>query len=81
MGTYNIRIQAVGGHGCSREVKDGEKVYGCQRMGCPDCETRRFIALLRSQGSSVEIAELTHWPGQESEVKDDLLTGVRKGNF
>lgn len=81
MGSYNIEIEAVGGHGCQREVKDGDKVFGCGRMGCPDCETRRFIKTLRDGGSSVSKAKLTHWPGQESEVQDDLLTGIRTGNF
>lgn len=81
MGTYNIEIEAVGGHGCQREVKDGGDVYGCQRMGCPDCETRRFIKMLRDGGSSVSIAKLTHWRGTESEVQDDLLTRKRKGSF
>jgi len=81
VGTYNIEIEATGGHGCQREVKDGQKVFGCQRMGCPDCETRRFVKTLRDSGSSVSVAKLTHWPGQESEVQDDLLTGIRRGEF
>lgn len=81
MGTYNLEIEAVGGHGCQREVKDGENVVGCQAASCPDCEARRFVKSLRDNGSSVSRATLTHWPGQESEVKDDLLTGIRTGSF
>lgn len=81
MGTFRIEIEAVGGHGCQREVGYGGVVAGCQRMGCPDCETRRFVALLRSQGNSVGSATLRHWPGEPTEVRDDLLSGKREGGF
>ena len=81
MGTYRIEIQAVGGHGCQRDVTDGQVVYGCGRIGCPDCEAREFVWRLREKGQSVEKATLTHWPGTPSEVSDDLLTGIRAGSF
>lgn len=81
MGTYRIEVQAAGGHGCQREIADGSKVYGCNKMGCPDCEARRFVELLKSQGQNIESATLTHWPGQESQVIDDLVTKIRHGNF
>lgn len=82
MGTYNIEIEAVGGHGCQRELKDGEAVAGCGQDSCPDCQTRRFVRVLREvTNSSISKAKLTHWPGQESEVQDDLLTGIRKSSF
>ncbi len=80
MGRYRIEIVAVGGHGCNRDIKEGGTSYGCGRMGCPDCEARRFVReLQRSQ--TVEKAEFTHWPGTPTEVRDDLLTGKRGGSF
>lgn len=81
MGQYQIEIIAVGTHGCSRQTKDGDPVYGCRHMDCPDCQAREFIRQLISRGSSVEAATFTHWPGQSSEVKDDLVTTKRSGNF
>lgn len=81
MGQYRIEIIAVGGHGCERGITDGQTSPGCQRMGCPDCEARRFVRQLQTQGNSVEKAELTHWPGTAGEVRDDLLSGRRTGNF
>lgn len=81
MGDFNIEIKAVGGHGCDREVKDGGTVYGCGRMGCPDCIARETVETLKRKGVDVKSAKLTHWPGQPSEVQDDLLTKVRKGSF
>ena len=81
MGMYKVEIEAVGGHGCSREVKDGAKVFGCRSMNCPDCRTREFVENLQRSGNTVSVAKLTHWPGQSDEVQDDLLTGIRSGSF
>jgi len=81
MGNYIIEIEAVGGHGCERHVKDGGTNHGCHQFGCPDCETRAFVKHLKAQGNSIQSATFTHWPGQPSEVKDDLLTGIRTGSF
>lgn len=81
MGTFLVEVKAVGGHGCQREVKDGEEVYGCQSMDCPDCIVREFVEKLKDKGSNVEIATITHWPEQDGEVVDDLLTKMRKGSF
>lgn len=84
MGTFRVEVEAVGGHGCQREVKDGEVVTGCGQPSCPDCITREYVAKLRSTGAYFEqggYAKLTHWPGQQSAVVDDLLTGVRSGSF
>jgi hypothetical protein len=82
MGMYRIEIEATGGHGCQRDKKDGETVYGCGQMGCPDCEVRRFIRHLRIEmGNAVTKATLTHWLGEPGEVQDDLLTQKRKGSF
>jgi hypothetical protein len=61
MGLHRIVIEASGGHGCQREKGDGEQVFGCRRMDCPDCLTQEFVEKMRKIGS-VEKAELTHWP-------------------
>lgn len=85
MGTFRVEVQAVGGHGCQREIKDGEKVDGCGQPSCPDCVTREYVRKLKEIGTyfdgSEGYAKLTHWPGQQGEVRDDLLTGIRSGNF
>lgn len=84
MGHFRIEIDAVGGHGCQRNVKDGGTVTGCSGGNCPDCVTREFVAKLKSMGvfSSVPAsAKLIHWPGQATSVVDDLLTGKRTGSF
>jgi hypothetical protein len=82
MGMYRIEIEATGGHGCQLDKKDGETVYGCNMMGCPDCEVRRFIRHLRiNMGNIVSKATLTHWPGEPGQVVDDLLENKRSGSF
>lgn len=81
MGTFRVELEAVGGHGCQREIPDGGHVIGCERPGCPDCITREFVRRLKRSGAQVAVAELRHWPGQPTEVKDDLLTGTRSGSF
>lgn len=90
MGDYTIRIHAVGGHGCQREVKHGGTLKeDCGSPNCPDCMTRRFVNQLKTSGNHVKVAHLTHWPaeletysGQDlSEVRDNLLTNVRRGSF
>ncbi len=86
MGTFNINITGVGGHGCERKAKTGEKLYGrCGRFGCPDCMAYEFVQQLKQKGmlnQSDASALFTHWPGQTSEVVDNLLTNERlKGQF
>ena len=82
MGQYRIEIEAIGGNGCSREIKDGGDVYGCGRLGCPDCEVRRLVSILKIfLGNLVTKAVLTHWPGEHREVQDNLLNLKRKGSF
>lgn len=76
MGSYLFEFQAVGGHGCQREAKEGEKFIGCGRMGCPDCECKRFVEKMRAKGVPIEKAKLTHWPGSESAVVDDMSDPV-----
>jgi hypothetical protein len=85
MGNFRIEIDAVGGHGCQREVKDGGTVAeSCGLAACPDCIARKFVAELKAAGVfnyPPASAKLTHWPGTPGEVRDDLLTGIRSGSF
>lgn len=81
MGQYKIEVTAVGGHGCDRAAKEGERLMGCRRRGCPDCDAAAFVEELR-KSQSVESATFTHWPGTPGEVVDDMLAPARKkGNF
>lgn len=61
MGDFRVVMEATGGHGCQREVGDGEKVFGCRRMDCPDCLTQEYVEKM-SKIASVSKAELIHWP-------------------
>jgi hypothetical protein len=96
MGDYRITIDAVGGHGCQREVKDGGPLQpDCGSKHCPDCAARRLVAELQSIGNTVMAAKLEHWPesmmrwdgsmgdrgGSAHGPIDDLKTGVRSGSF
>lgn len=88
MGNFRIEIDAVGGHGCDRAAKAGEKLGPVPKnhtSTCPDCMARDFVDRLRAAGMfghGHDSATLTHWPGDPGEVVDDLLAGVRrKGQF
>lgn len=82
MGQFKIEITAVGGHGCQREIRDGGTVFGCNHFGCPDCEVRNFLLKLKTFNiAQLEHATITHWPGTEGEVVDNLLTRIRTGSF
>lgn len=51
MGAFNINITGVGGHGCERKAKPGEKLHGrCGRFNCPDCLAYEFVQRLRQAG-------------------------------
>lgn len=51
MGAFNINITGVGGHGCERKAKPGEKLFGrCGRFNCPDCLAYDFVQRLRQAG-------------------------------
>ena len=51
MGHFNISITGVGGHGCERGAKAGEKLFGrCGRFNCPDCLAYDFTQRLRQAG-------------------------------
>ena len=84
MGTFSIEIKldAVGSHGCQRDIKDGQQVKTqCGDPNCPDCLTRRFVADLKTQGHQLQSALFMNWPGQPTQVTDNLLTGIRTGSF
>lgn len=85
MGNFRIEIDACGGHGCKREIKDGQISDGCGEDSCPDCMARRFVQSMKARGffnyPPSASARLIHWPGEPCSVEDDLLTGRRKGNF
>ena len=86
MGDFIIRIDATGGHGCQREKGNGEVVDGCGEPGCPDCIARQTVKRLQETGTHVNVASLTHWPAEKGcepagEVRDDLITHVRRGKF
>jgi hypothetical protein len=51
MGAFNINITGVGGHGCERKAKPGEKLFGrCGRFTCPDCAAYDFVQRLKQAG-------------------------------
>ena len=85
MGMHKIEITMVGGHGCDRRAQEGEAVYGCGRMNCPDCAARDLVERFKRIGAfsfPEAKATITHWPGDPSEVVDDLVEGKRiKGAF
>lgn len=81
MGEFRVTVEAVGGHGCQRQFGDGEHVVGCERPGCPDCITREYVRRLKRSGATVNAAEILHWPREVGQVRDDLLTGMRRGSF
>ena len=81
MGDYNINITASGGHGCERKAKAGDKLYGrCGRFSCPDCAAYDFVQRIKQNGGfggPTAQALFTHWPGQDSQVVDDMLLNER----
>lgn len=81
MGDFLIKIEATGGHGCQRQLGTGDTVGNCGQPNCPDCAVRELVDKLKQQGVMLRSASLTHWPGTDGQVVDDLLSGVRQGNF
>lgn len=86
MGTFNINITAVGGHGCEKNAKAGEPLYRrCGKFTCPDCIAYDLTQRLKQAGmlSTPEASsKFTHWPGTDRQVVDDLLKNVREsGDF
>jgi|HubBroStandDraft_6_1064221.scaffolds.fasta_scaffold00062_42 hypothetical protein len=81
MGQFVVHVDAIGNHGCQRDRKDGETVVGCDQSQCTDCITREYVRRLKRGGTMMTAATITHWPGSDSEVRDDLLSGKRSGSF
>jgi hypothetical protein len=86
MGNFRIEIDACGGHGCGREVKEGETLKPCGSPSCPDCMARALVDDMKAKGMfgypPSAKATLTHRPDGPGTVVDDLLAGVRKkGSF
>jgi len=86
MGVFNINITGVGGHGCERNAKPGDKLVArCGRWTCPDCLAFEFTQRLRQTGMlnfPEAKAEFTHWPGEKGQIVDDMMTNTRKmGQF
>lgn len=51
MGAFNINITGVGGHGCERKAKAGDKLHGrCGRFTCPDCMAYDFVQRMKQAG-------------------------------
>jgi hypothetical protein len=85
MGNFRIVIDSVGGHGCDRAAKEGESIAykdDAEHLKyCPDCSAKKLVERYRVGWPDTK-ATLTHWPGEPSEVVDDLAAGVRvKGQF
>lgn len=81
MGNFKIEIEAVGGHGVQREVKQGEVIdYAKSNPNEPDVLAKRFVEEF-GKSNNVLSAKLTHWP-DTTPIIDDLKTGVREhGDF
>ena len=80
MGNYKIEIEAVGGHGFAREVKQGESIPFGPEHNDPDNLAKQFTELL-GKSNSIVSAKLTHWP-DTTPIVDDLKTGKREhGDF
>lgn len=69
MGNFRVVLEATGGHGCQRELSGDSKIYPCSNRNCPDCLVYEFVERL-NKIAPVSCAELIHWPGDISEVRD-----------
>ena len=84
MGQFRVEIEGVGGHGCSREIGDGETLPKMPHVSwgqCPDCDARKLVDAYKASGIMNLKATLTHWPSEPGEVVDDLVSGARRGAF
>lgn len=90
MGDFRVTVEAVGGHGCQRDVREGGVVVGCGGATCPDCITSKYVAQMIAAGVHVKGAKIQHWPDTTGEVIDSFDTSVhgvthqpriRSGNF
>lgn len=81
MGNFKIEIEALGGHGVLREVKQGEAIdYSKAHPHEPDVLAKRFVEEF-AKSNSIVSAKLTHWP-DTTPIVDNLQTGIREhGDF
>lgn len=78
MGNFKIEIEAVGGHGIQREIKQGERIdYSATYGHEPDAMAAAFVRDLACKNNDVLYAKLVHWP-TSSPIVDNLLTGTRE---
>ena len=80
MGQFIFKVDAVGNHGAERDIGDGGDLTG-EEAHTIDRILFKAVEDLKASGCSVAEAKLVHWPGQPSEVTDDLLTKTRTGSF
>lgn len=82
MGNFRITISGVGGHGVDRGKGHGETVdFAAGGDSTPDAIAKRLVDELVASGAQVSEATVHHWPGQDSQVVDSLLSGRRCGSF
>lgn len=90
MGDFKLEIHAFGDHGIDRDKKDGEVIDYTPKdgwtLGSTDRLCKEFVDFLKTKGVDVKLATITHWPQEyynreKSGPVDDLLTGIRSGNF
>jgi hypothetical protein len=77
VGNFKIEIEAVGGHGIQREVKQGETIdYAAADPKYPDAMAAAFVRDL-ARSNNVLSARIVHWP-DSSPIVDNMLTGKRE---
>jgi hypothetical protein len=83
MGNFRIEIEATGGHGDCRDVKQGETLDpAAYPEHSVDAVAWDAVAALKAKGANVISARLIHWPETPSEVVDDVLNSKRlHGSF
>lgn len=74
MGDFRVTVNAVGGHGCERNVTDGGVVYGCRI-------TARYVADMRRAGQPGEPGEVADHFDVESSTATLLAPHKRVGSF
>lgn len=78
MGNFKIEIEAVGGHGTQRDVKQGEVIdYAKSHPSEPDAMAAEFVKQMTVAGMPPVRAKLIHWP-DSSPIVDDLVSGKRE---
>lgn len=86
MGNFRVTVDAVGNHGCQRDVPEGgNPSRPCGDPSCTDCMSADFVQRLRTSGAHVLEATLQHWPAEMGctgqHPRDNLLSGARVVGF